>query len=139
MENLYVAESKPAYSADKKISGSIDVFKELKELENMTKEHFVVIYLDGKNAIINKETVSIGTLNQSLVHPREVFRSAIIHNAASIIVSHNHPSGVLEASKEDITVTKRLLECSKIIGIELLDHVIIVKDGYLSLRDEGYI
>lgn len=136
---MYIAESKAVYSSTKKINGANDVFNELQDLQFEMKEHFVAIYLDNANKIISKETVSVGTLNQSMVHPREVFRSAILHNAASIIVAHNHPSGTLQASGADIKVTERLKESGKLIGIELLDHLIIVKDGYLSLRDEDIL
>jgi DNA repair protein RadC len=83
--------------------------------------------------------ITIGTLNQSLVHPREVFAPAVENRCASIIVAHNHPSGILEASKEDIQVTKRLQESGKILGIELLDHVIFTRDDFLSFRDEGML
>jgi DNA repair protein RadC len=83
--------------------------------------------------------ITIGTLNQSLVHPREVFAPAIENRCASIIVAHNHPSGVLKPSMEDIAVTKRLKESGKLLGIELLDHVIFTKDDYFSLSDEGFL
>ena len=99
------------------------------------QEYFIVITLDGANHIIEKRVVFIGTLNRSLVHPREVFADALSDRAASIIIAHNHPSGQLEASAEDIAITKRLNESAKLLGIELLDHVIFTKDGYLSMRD----
>jgi DNA repair protein RadC len=83
--------------------------------------------------------IHIGTLNQSIVHPREVFRPAIQDNAAGIIISHNHPSGTLEASRSDVQITQRLKEVSKLVGIELLDHVIISKEGYYSFSDEGLL
>ena len=102
------------------------------------KEHFVLITLDGASNVITSEVISIGTLNQSLVHPREVFRRAILDNSAGII-SHNHPSGQLEASLEDRRVTKRLKEVGVLMGIELLDHVIVTDGGYTSLRDEGLV
>lgn len=87
--------------------------------------------------MIEKRVISIGTLNSSLVHPREVFADALTDRAASIIVAHNHPSGLLVVSREDLLVTKRLKECGKLLGVELLDHVIITNDRYLSMRDEG--
>ena len=83
--------------------------------------------------------IFIGTLNQSLVHPREVFRPAITDNAAGIIICHNHPSGTLEASMADIQITQRLKEVAKLVGIELLDHVILSKNGYYSFSDEGLL
>jgi DNA repair protein RadC len=102
----------------------VDVFNQLEEVRNSDKENFVVLFLNTQNGIIGKDIVSIGTLNTSLVHPREVFRTAIVKNCASIIVAHNHPSGSLEPSSEDLAVTQRLKESGKLLGIELLDHVI---------------
>ena len=120
-----------------KIRSASDVHFHLSEYHDMDREHFVAITLDGASRIINTRVISIGTLNQSLVHPREVFRDAILDNSAGIIVAHNHPSGQLEASIEDKRVTKRLREVGKIIGIELLDHVILAVDGYYSFSEEG--
>ncbi|MCJ7765514.1 MAG: JAB domain-containing protein [Thiovulaceae bacterium] len=115
------------------------VYKHLSEYHNMEREHFIVITLDGASRVISTRVVSIGTLNQSLVHPREVFRDAIYDNAAGIIIAHNHPSGQLEPSIEDKRVTKRLKEVSTIIGIELLDHLILTVNGYYSFREEEEI
>ncbi|MEA3499103.1 MAG: JAB domain-containing protein, partial [Campylobacterota bacterium] len=99
------------------------------------QEYFLTIYLDGANHICETRIITIGTLNQSLVHPREVFAPAVENRCASIIVAHNHPSGVLKPSREDLLVTKRLKESGKLLGIELLDHVIIGKDGFIGLKD----
>jgi len=121
---------------NKKITTALDIYDELQEYKNRMQEYFIVITLDGANHIIEKRVVFIGTLNRSLVHPREVFADALSDRAASIIIAHNHPSGQLEASSEDIAITKRLQESSKLLGIELLDHVIFTKDGYFSMRDE---
>jgi len=120
---------------NKKITNAQDIYDELQEYKNRMQEYFIVITLDGANHIIEKRVVFIGTLNRSLVHPREVFADALGDRAASIIIAHNHPSGQLEASAEDIAITKRLNESAKLLGIELLDHVIFTKDGYLSMRD----
>ncbi len=117
---------------NKKITCSNDVYNEL-------KEYFLALYLDGANHLIQTKVITIGILNQSLVHPREVFSYAIEKRCASIIVAHNHPSGILEASNEDINVTKRLKDSGKILGIELLDHLIITNNGYLSLKEEGVL
>ena len=122
-----------------KITSAADVYHELKEYAELQKEHFLLITLDGASRIIKKHVISIGTLNQSLVHPREVYRPAILDNAGGVIVIHNHPSGQLEASIEDKRVTKRLKEVGTLIGIELLDHVILSCEGYLSLREEGLL
>ncbi|MEA1880010.1 MAG: JAB domain-containing protein, partial [Campylobacterota bacterium] len=103
------------------------------------QEHFLSITLDGASHIISTRTVFIGTLNQSMVHPREVFADAIADRAAGIIIAHNHPSGTLEASRADISITQRLKEVSRLVGIELLDHVILSKHGFYSFSDEGLL
>ncbi len=121
---------------NKKITTALDVYHELQEYKMKKQEYFIVITLDGANHIINNRVVFIGTLNRSLVHPREVFADALTDRAAAIIVAHNHPSGVLEASREDIAITQRLKEASKILGINLLDHIIFTNDGYFSFADE---
>jgi DNA repair protein RadC len=115
------------------------VHEELKEYSNKKQEYFIAITLDGASHIIEKRIISIGTLNQSLVHPREVFADAVSDRAAGIIIAHNHPSGQLEASHEDKMVTRRLKEAGKLMGIELLDHLIVTKSGYLSFREEGML
>ena len=121
------------------ILSASDVYKVLHEYVSKEQEHFLLLTLDGASQIIEQRVIHIGTLNQSLVHPREIFRPAISDNAAGIIISHNHPSGTLEASRADIQITKRLKEASKLIGIELLDHVILTKQGYYSFSDEGLL
>lgn len=103
------------------------------------REHFLVMCLDTKNQPTCIQTVHIGSLNSSIVHPREVFKTAILSNSASIIVAHNHPSNVTTPSAEDIEVTNRLKEAGSIIGIDLLDHLIICEDSFLSLNEKGFI
>ncbi|AJI26083.1 radC-like JAB domain protein (plasmid) [Bacillus cereus E33L] len=105
----------------------------------MPHEVFGVFNLNTKNEIIGCSIVSQGSINSSVVHPRETFRTAILNNAASIVCFHNHPSGNPDASPEDREVTKRLAECGKILGIELLDHVIIGEHRFVSLREKGCI
>ena len=122
---------------NRRIRYAKDIYEELKEFANKKQEHFITITLDGASHIIEKRVVFIGTLNQSLVHPREVFADAISDRAASIIIAHNHPSGQLRPSQEDKMVTNRLKEVSQIVGIELIDHVIVSKEGFYSFRDEG--
>ena len=122
---------------NKKITKSQDVYDELSGYKNKKQEYFLALYLDGANHLCETRVITIGTLNQSLVHPREVFSPAIQNRCASIIVAHNHPSGALEASYEDKEVTKRLQESSKILGIELIDHVIFTSDGFMSFKDRG--
>ncbi|RLA70187.1 MAG: hypothetical protein DRG09_03855 [Epsilonproteobacteria bacterium] len=125
--------------SNKRITSAQDVYDELKSFSTKSQEHFLSITLDGASHIINIRTVFIGTLNQSLVHPREVFSDAIADRAAGIIIAHNHPSGTLEASRADISITQRLKEVSKLVGIELLDHVILSKHGFYSFSDEGLL
>ncbi|MEA3512417.1 MAG: JAB domain-containing protein [Campylobacterota bacterium] len=133
----YVGETKiNERTVSNKISQGKDVFIELDEFKDKRQEHFMVLYLDGANIVLETRVISIGTINQSLVHPREVFAPAIELRACSIIIAHNHPSGVLKPSTEDFAVTKRLCKSGKLLGIEVLDHVIISKNGYLSMKDE---
>ena len=115
------------------INSAKDAVAHLQELRTAKKEHFVVLYLNARNQLIHKETISIGTLNANLVHPREVFKPAIEHLAASIIVAHNHPSGGTEPSTADLELTKRLREAGKLLGIELADHLILTNDDYKSI------
>ena len=122
-----------------RVTGAANVAKEMEDLKSWTKECFVCFHLDAANQIILREVVTIGLLNSCQVHPREVFRQAILNNSAAIIISHNHPSGQLEASSNDIAVTKQIKEAGKIIGIALLDHVIVTQNGYLSMKDLGII
>lgn len=109
-------------------------------LDEADREELIVCCLDTKNQPISMSVVSIGSLNTSIVHPREVFKVAILSNAASIILYHNHPSGIADPSKEDISITHRLKEAGKIIGIELIDHIIIGSEGkYCSLKQKGIL
>ncbi len=109
------------------------------DMVSLQQEHFVVLFLNVKNQILHKQTIFIGSLNASIVHPREIFREAVKRSAASIICAHNHPSGNPTPSAEDIDVTKRLLEAGKLMGIELLDHVIIGDHQFISLKEKGYM
>jgi DNA repair protein RadC len=125
--------------SNRRITDAEDVYTELKTFSTKSQEYFLTITLDGASHIIHTRTVFIGTLNQSLVHPREVFADAIADRAAGIIIAHNHPSGTLEASRADIQITQRLKEVSALVGIELLDHVILSKYGYYSFSEEGVL
>lgn len=111
----------------------------MEEMRYYKKEYFKNILLNTKNEIIYSENISIGCLNSSLVHPREVFVNAIKKSASSLIIMHNHPSGNPDPSKEDIKITKRLIEVGKIIGIEILDHIIIGDGNYISLKESSII
>jgi len=109
-------------------------------LADVDREHFVIILINQKNRVLGVNTVSIGRLTASIVHPREVYKSAILSNAASIICGHNHPSTDCQPSREDRAITTRLVEAGKLLGISVLDHVIIKKDGrYFSFADEGLL
>ena len=108
-------------------------------LRDATREMFYVLALDSKNGLVREIELTVGTLNASLVHPREVFKAAIDHRAASVIVVHNHPSGNLEPSREDVQVTKQLQEAGKIVDIPLHDHVIIAGNAYASMAERGFL
>ena len=109
------------------------------DMTSLNQEHFVTLFLNVKNQILHKQTIFIGSLNASIVHPREIFREAVKRSAASIICAHNHPSGNPAPSTEDIDVTKRLYEAGLLMGIELLDHVIIGDHQFISLKEKGYM
>ena len=116
------------------INTSKDVYRYyVDHLQDKKKEHFYALLLDSKNRIISEELISIGTLNASLIHPREVFNSAIKASANSIVLIHNHPSGDCEPSNEDKEVTRKLNDASNIIGIKVIDHVIIGKNNFKSV------
>jgi len=104
-----------------------------------TKEMFITLHLDGKNRIICMDLVSIGSLNQSIVHPRELFKTACLSNAAAIICVHQHPTGDPTPSSEDISITRRLKEAGEIMGIRLLDHIIVGDGEYLSFVERGLL
>ena len=124
----------------RKISSSEDIYNYLKnELVDMKNECFYAILLDTKNVIISKEVISIGILDASLVHPREAFKPAIKKSAKSIIFAHNHPSGDFSPSNDDFKTTQRLVEAGDILDIEVLDHIIIGKDGYYSFKKENLL
>lgn len=108
------------------------------QMEHLKQEKFIVLFLNSKNIVIKKKTIFIGTLNASIVHPREIFSEAIKCASNAIIVLHNHPSGDVTPSNEDIKTTERLRECGQLLGIDLLDHVIIGDHEYLSMVEEGY-
>lgn len=108
----------------------------MEDLRHLKQEFFKVIYLDTKNKIINDENISIGSLNASIVHPREVFKNAVKKSANSIIIMHNHPSGDPAPSREDIDITRRIRKAGELLGIALLDHIIIGDHRYISFKEE---
>jgi len=103
------------------------------------KEHFWVFHLDCRNKIKLLELVSLGTLNSSLVHPREVFTRAVGERSAQVIIAHNHPSGIAEPSDDDLSLTKRLMKAGELLGIELIDHIIVTNSSYISLKEKSLI
>ena len=113
-----------------------DVYKFLSEMQSLPKEQLRGLYLDTHNRVIHQEIISIGTINSNIVHPREVFRPALEYNAAAVVLAHNHPSGIVTPSISDSQITKQIIEAVKIIGIHLLDHVIITKEGFVSVPAE---
>lgn len=122
-----------------KVTNPWDCYTVLSDLlEDEDREHFLVVTLNTKNEINNIITVSIGTLNRAIIHPREVFKSAILSNANKIIIAHNHPSGHIEPSQEDKNITNILVESGEILKIEVLDHIIIGEGCYYSFK-ENYI
>lgn len=114
-----------------------DIWELLRHMGDRRQERFLVVCLDGAHHVTQLVTVSVGLLNRSLVHPREVFAPAIESRAAAIAVAHNHPSGNLEPSKEDLDVTRRLSDAGELLGIPLLDHIVFSSNGYTSIREQG--
>lgn len=115
------------------------VYETFKFLMRETKEMFLTLHLDGKNRIIAMDLVSMGSLNQSIVHPREVFKTACLSNAAALLLIHQHPTGDPSPSTEDVSITRRLKEAGEILGIKVLDHIIVGDGEYLSFVERGLL
>jgi DNA repair protein RadC len=132
---MELSELETVYQSEQriKLKNAQTVFEEAKDLRTWTKEAFVVFCLDAELKIISREIISIGILNSCIIHPREIYRTAIRRNANSIIVAHNHPSGNLTPSLEDINITNQLKQAGDILQIPMMDHVIITKNGYHSI------
>lgn len=116
------------------IRGPEDVAGQVRDLKRARREHFVVLLLNARNELLRREVVSIGSLNASIVHPREVFAAAVMHAAASLILVHNHPSGDPEPSDEDLNITRRLVQAGELMGIQVLDHVVVATRGVVSFK-----
>jgi DNA repair protein RadC len=116
-----------------------DIWQELKDIRDNKKEHFVIFFLDARNQEIKREIISVGSLNANLVHPREVFEPAVRHLAAQVILAHNHPAGDLKPSEQDIEITKRLVDAGDILGIDIVDHIIVTQNGFLSFKQKKLI
>lgn len=130
----YTGQPRPVVRSPEDAAGLV-----MEEMRHLDREHFRALLLNTRNQVIANDEVSIGTLNTSSVHPRELFRNAIKKSAASLVLVHNHPSGDATPSKEDLDVTRRLCEAGKIIGIEILDHIIIGDNKFTSLKAQGII
>ena len=111
----------------------------MREMATLDREHFRAVLLNTKNRILGVRTISIGSLNASIVHAREVFKAAVAESAQAIVLVHNHPSGLPEPSSEDIVVTERLAEAGRILGIEILDHIVLGSQGFVSLKEMGHL
>jgi DNA repair protein RadC len=129
----------PGDSNKPKIGTPSDILPHVSFLAGKKQEHFICITLNGANEVIQTRTITMGLLNHSLVHPREVFADAITDRAASIICVHNHPSGTLDPSSQDIAITRQLADAGTLVGIRLLDHVIVTNSGWLSMKEQGLI
>lgn len=127
----------PFNSAIRSSNDAADILKAY--IGDCDREHFVAVMLDTKNKVAAINTVSIGSLNSSIVHPREVFKAAILHNSNCILLGHNHPSGVLTPSSEDLITTNRLVDAGNILGIKILDHIIVSESDHLSFLDKGFL
>jgi len=127
------------YKNEVKLTDAQAVYNELRDIKDASKEIFVIFCLDTKNKVILREIVTIGLLDASLVHPREIFRQAILVNSKSIILAHNHPSGDTKPSTQDIKVTKMIADAGNILNIKVLDHVIAGKNSFTSLKEEGFL
>ena len=108
-------------------------------VRDVKQEHFYGVYLNTRNRVLSVDLISVGTLNASIVHPREVFGRALEIQAASVVVVHNHPSGETDPSEDDLEITARLSEAGVVLGIQLLDHVIVAKGSFTSLKEEGHL
>ena len=124
---------------DVKITSVNDALALTDELKDKKQEYFLTLTLDGASRLIQKRMVFMGTLNKSIVHPREIFADAVSDRAAGIIFVHNHPSGNTEPSEEDFAITERLLDAAKIMGIDVIDHIIVGRNGYFSFQAAGLV
>ncbi|WP_374965371.1 DNA repair protein RadC [Lysinibacillus sp. RS5] len=136
---LQLARMNPVTTEQRfRIRSPQDAYDYLKDMQHLQQEHFVVLGLNTKNEVTFRKTIFIGSLNASICHPREIMKELIKRSCASAILSHNHPSGDTAPSPEDIQVTERLIEAGLIIGIDIVDHIIVGSNKYLSMKEKGY-
>jgi DNA repair protein RadC len=117
------------------VRGPETIFELTADIRRSNREHFVGFYLNSRNQVLRREIISIGSLNASIVHPREVFIPALAVSAASLILAHNHPSGDPSPSEEDLAITRRIAESGRLLGVELLDHVVVAREAYTSFKE----
>lgn len=139
-ETLSINDNQSEYIDPKtRYTSPSQIWEIFRFLGRETKEYFYTIHLDGKNKLLCLDLVSVGSLNQSIVHPREVFKSSLLSSAAAIVLIHNHPSGDTSPSREDLEITRRLKECGELLGIKILDHLIVSGTNYMSFVNEGLL
>lgn len=117
------------------VRGPEQIYELTRDIRALNREHFVGFYLNSRHQVLRRDIISIGSLNASIVHPREVYLPAIALSAASLVLAHNHPSGDPTPSEEDLAITRRLQEAGRLLGIELVDHVVVARDAYASFRE----
>ncbi len=122
-----------------RITSPQEAYAQVRELGRVRREHLVGLYLDAQNCLLHRETLSIGTLNTTRTHPREVLQPAIVHHALGFILVHNHPSGNLTPSQDDVSFTRAMRKAAEIMGIELYDHLVVARGGFVSLREKGLL
>jgi DNA repair protein RadC len=122
----------------RRLGCALDVFAELADVRSLMQEHLVAFDLNARHQVLERRVVHIGSLTGVEVHPREVFRGAVINAAAAMIIAHNHPSGDPTPSRQDIDLTRRLREVGDLLGIAVLDHVVVAADGYISLAERDW-
>ena len=136
-ELIELLEKVQHYSGKGQIRYPQDVLPFTKNIVKKGQEHFMVLYLNGQHSVISKKIISIGTANRTIVHPRDIFAEAVKKNAVAIIIVHNHPSGNPQPSTEDTQITERIKNAGDIMGISLLDHMVVCKNGYYSYLEKG--
>jgi len=137
-ETLTINDLAEEYTG-KRFTSPRDIFEKFSYLANESKEYFLALHLDGKNRIVCLDTISVGSLNQSIVHPREVFKSSLLSSAAALVLLHNHPTGDPTPSSEDLSITRRLKEAGELMGVKVIDHIIIGNEAYMSFVEQGML
>jgi len=136
--NIVVREDAPEW-VNCRFTSPRQIYEMFQNLALEAKEHFITLHLDGKNRIACFDRVSVGSLNQTIVHPREIFKTALLSSAAAIVLIHNHPSGDPTPSREDLEITRRIKEAGELLGIRVLDHIIVGNGQFLSMTEGGLL